>query len=103
MIIVDRALRDRAAAGRPIRVGVVGAGAMGRAITKQIITAVPGMVVVAISNRHVAAANTPTRRRGRRARQGSTRLRTWRRRLQAACRPSPTIRCSSVARRVLTP
>jgi predicted homoserine dehydrogenase-like protein len=56
MIIVDRALRGRAAAGRPIRVGMVGAGAMGRAITAQIVNAVPGMDVVAISNRHVAAA-----------------------------------------------
>jgi len=51
MIIVDRELGRREAQGNPIRVGIVGAGAMGRAITLQILRSVPGMEVVAISNR----------------------------------------------------
>jgi predicted homoserine dehydrogenase-like protein len=56
VIIVDRALEQRQAEGRPIKVGMIGAGAMGKAITRQILTTVPGMDVVAIANRHPAAA-----------------------------------------------
>ncbi|MDR7531963.1 MAG: SAF domain-containing protein [Armatimonadota bacterium] len=56
MIIVDRALERREAAGDPIRVAMVGAGFMGRGIALQFLTAVPGMRLVAISNRHVDAA-----------------------------------------------
>lgn len=51
MIIVDRALERRAAEGRPVRVGMVGAGAMGRAIALQIASATPGMELVALFNR----------------------------------------------------
>jgi predicted homoserine dehydrogenase-like protein len=51
MIIVDSALRAREAEGRPIRVGIVGAGFMSRGLTNQIVNSVPGMRVVAISNR----------------------------------------------------
>jgi predicted homoserine dehydrogenase-like protein len=56
MIIVDRALQKRAAEGKPIRVGMIGAGFMGRGIALQILTAVPGMNLVAISNRQVQGA-----------------------------------------------
>jgi predicted homoserine dehydrogenase-like protein len=56
MIIVDKALEARAAAGRPIRVGLVGAGALGRALARQIVGSVKGITLVAISNRHVDAA-----------------------------------------------
>lgn len=56
MIIVDRALASRAAAGRPIRVGIVGAGSMGRGIITQITGSVPGMVVAAVCNRTLARA-----------------------------------------------
>jgi predicted homoserine dehydrogenase-like protein len=56
VIIVDRALRARAAAGRPIRVGMIGAGFMGRGVANQIVNSVPGMTLAAVSNRHVAAA-----------------------------------------------
>jgi predicted homoserine dehydrogenase-like protein len=56
MIIVDRALRARAEEGRPIRVAMIGAGFMGRPIANQIIHSVPGMELVAISNRHLDAA-----------------------------------------------
>jgi predicted homoserine dehydrogenase-like protein len=51
MIIVDAALRERQLAGDPVRVGIVGAGAMGRGIARQIIRAVPGMRVAAVANR----------------------------------------------------
>jgi predicted homoserine dehydrogenase-like protein len=56
MIIVDEALRRHEEAGRPVRVGMVGAGAMGRGVALQILTAVPGMRLAAISNRNPEAA-----------------------------------------------
>ena len=52
MIIVDTALKKREAEGRPVRVGMVGAGFMGRGIANQILDSVPGMELVAIANRH---------------------------------------------------
>jgi predicted homoserine dehydrogenase-like protein len=48
---VDTVLQVREAAGRPIHVGMVGAGATGRAIALQLGTPVPGMRLVAIANR----------------------------------------------------
>ena len=51
MILVDSALKQRAAAGEPIRAALVGAGAMGRAITYQVANHVPGLEVVAVANR----------------------------------------------------
>jgi len=48
---VDSVLQVREAAGRPIRVGMVGAGATGRAIALQLGTPVPGIRLVAIANR----------------------------------------------------
>lgn len=48
---VDTILREREAAGRPIRVGMVGAGATGRAIALQLGTPAPGIRLVAIANR----------------------------------------------------
>ncbi|MEH1949192.1 MAG: Gfo/Idh/MocA family oxidoreductase [Nostoc sp.] len=56
MIIIDRALQARAAAGNPIKVGMIGAGFMGRGIANQIVNSVPGMELVAISNRQISAA-----------------------------------------------
>ncbi len=53
MILVDDALKARQDAGNPIRVGVVGAGFMCQGLTNQITHSVPGMRVVAISNRKV--------------------------------------------------
>jgi len=50
-MIVDTVLRDREATGLPIRVGMVGAGATGRAIALQLGTPVHGMRLVAIANR----------------------------------------------------
>ena len=51
MIIVDNALRKREEEKNPIRVGMIGAGFMGRGIAVQICKSVPGMELVAISNR----------------------------------------------------
>ncbi len=56
MIIVDRALQECLAAGNPVRVGMIGAGFMGRGITNQIVNSVPGMKLVAIANRHLEGA-----------------------------------------------
>jgi predicted homoserine dehydrogenase-like protein len=56
VILVDRALHGRAEAGDPVRVAVVGAGFMGRPLTKQITRYVPGMEVVAVASRRVAEA-----------------------------------------------
>src|SRR5882762_6260727 len=48
---VDTALQEREHTGHPIRVGMVGAGATGRAIALQLGTPVPGIRLVAIANR----------------------------------------------------
>lgn len=64
MILVDRALRSRHAADRPIRVAMVGAGFMGRGIALQMLRAVKGARLVAIANRHVAAAERAYREAG---------------------------------------
>ena len=52
MIILDRELERREQEGRPIRVGMVGAGFMGRGIARQLLTAASGIRLVAIANRH---------------------------------------------------
>lgn len=52
MIIVDNALKAREQQGKPIRVGMVGAGFMGQGLTNQITHSVPGMCMAAIYNRH---------------------------------------------------
>lgn len=64
MILVDQALRDRRASGRPVRVGLVGAGFMGRGIARQIVQTVPGMELVAIANRTPAKARDALARAG---------------------------------------
>ena len=51
MIIVDNALKAREAEGKPIRVGMVGAGFMGQGLTNQITHSVPGMRMAAVYNR----------------------------------------------------
>lgn len=56
MILVDRALQQRAEKGQPIRVAIVGAGFMCQGLTNQIVHSTPGMEVVAISNRKVERA-----------------------------------------------
>ena len=64
MIIVDRELARREKADRPIRVGLVGAGAMGRAVALQIVTSVPGMRLAAVANRTLAKAELAYREAG---------------------------------------
>ena len=56
MILVDKALRKREAAGKPVRFAMVGAGFMGRGVALQVLSAVAGMRLVAISNRHLDGA-----------------------------------------------
>ncbi len=56
MMIVDTALQRREKEGNPIRVGMVGAGFMGRGLALQIQSVVPGMDIVAISNRNIEGA-----------------------------------------------
>ena len=51
MIIVDTALKKRHAEGRPIRVGMIGAGFMASGIALQIAKSVPGMELCAIAVR----------------------------------------------------
>lgn len=56
MIIIDKALAEREDTGRPIRVGLVGAGALGAGVARQYLTAATGQRLVAISNRTVDRA-----------------------------------------------
>jgi predicted homoserine dehydrogenase-like protein len=56
MVIVDNALKARAAQGKPIQVGMIGAGFMGRGIANQIVNSVPGMRLAAVANRTVPQA-----------------------------------------------
>lgn len=57
MIIVDKALEKREADKNPIRVGLVGAGFMGRGVALQMFQAFKkGMRLVAISNRNLEGA-----------------------------------------------
>ena len=56
MIIVDQALQRRQAENNPVRVGMIGAGFMGRGIALQIHQYIQGMELVAIANRHLDGA-----------------------------------------------
>jgi len=62
--MVDTALREREAKGNPIRVGMVGAGATGRAIALQLGTPAPGIRLVAIANRTPAHGERAFREAG---------------------------------------
>ncbi len=64
MIIVDTALERRQQEGNPIRVGMVGAGYLGRGITLQIEKYVKGMSLVAVSNRTLSKAERAYREAG---------------------------------------
>jgi predicted homoserine dehydrogenase-like protein len=64
MIIVDTALAKREEEKNPVRVGLVGAGFMGRGIVLQIANSVPGMELVAIYNRTVEGAKRAYREAG---------------------------------------
>jgi len=56
MVIVDTALQERHQNNNPIRVGLIGAGYIGRGIVLQIARAFPGMETVAVYNRTLARA-----------------------------------------------
>ncbi len=56
MIIVDTALAAREAEGRPVRVGMLGAGFMARGIANQILNYSTGIRLAAIYNRHAPRA-----------------------------------------------
>lgn len=56
MILVDNALKAREEQGKPIRVGMIGAGFMGQGLTNQIVNSIPGMRMVAVYNRHLEKA-----------------------------------------------
>ncbi len=64
MILVDNALREREKQGRPVRVGLIGAGFMGRGIINQFVNYVQGMRLVAVSNRTVEHAREAYRLAG---------------------------------------
>lgn len=64
MILVDTALEKRHEQDNPVRVGLVGAGYMGRGAALQILTGVPGMRLVAISNRTLSQAERAYREAG---------------------------------------
>jgi predicted homoserine dehydrogenase-like protein len=64
MMILDTALKKRAAEGNPIRVGMVGVGFIGRACATQLVNQVPGMTLVAIANRTARRRSTPGRSPG---------------------------------------
>src|SRR3981189_3470006 len=57
MIIVDKALEAREQEGRPIRVGMIGAGQVGQGLANQIVNSVRGMRMSAVYNRHSERAH----------------------------------------------
>jgi predicted homoserine dehydrogenase-like protein len=61
MLIVDTALAQREREGKPIRVGVVGAGYMGRGIATQLLRPPVGVRLAAISNRTISKAEQALR------------------------------------------
>lgn len=61
---VDTALMERESHSRPVRVGMVGAGATARAIALQLCGAVPGVRLAAIANRTVANGERAYREAG---------------------------------------
>ncbi|MGQ8338393.1 NAD(P)H-dependent oxidoreductase [Sunxiuqinia sp. A32] len=56
MIIVDKALQKRQDENNPIKVGIIGAGEMGKGVINQISRYTPGMIVVAVYNRTIEKA-----------------------------------------------
>ncbi len=64
MIMVDVALERCEREGRPVRVGLVGAGYMGRGIALQLLTPLAGLRLVAIANRTLSEARRAFRDAG---------------------------------------
>lgn len=63
-MMIDTALQEREIDHHPIRVGMVGAGATGRAVALQLATPPPGIRLAAIANRTVEHAETALREAG---------------------------------------
>lgn len=63
-MFVDTAMREREAKGKPIRVGVIGAGAAGRAVALQLGTPPPGIRLAGIANRTPANGERSLREAG---------------------------------------
>jgi predicted homoserine dehydrogenase-like protein len=61
MIVVDQAVADRERAGKPIRVGLVGAGFAGKGFALQLLGGLTGLRLVAISNRTIKEAEEAVR------------------------------------------
>lgn len=61
MFIVDTVLEQREKQGNPVRVGIVGAGYMGRGIATQLLRPAAGIRLVAISNRTLSKAEQALR------------------------------------------
>ena len=55
-MIYDRLLRQREASGKPVLVGMFGAGFMAKGVTNQIVNSVPGMTLAVICNRSLDKA-----------------------------------------------
>lgn len=56
MIIIDTLLKDRAAGGNPVRIGVFGAGFMGRGLVNQVMRYMPGLHISILCNRTLDVA-----------------------------------------------
>jgi predicted homoserine dehydrogenase-like protein len=56
MSAILRGLEERAAAGRPIRIGLIGAGFAGRGFAARVLRRTPGIELVAIANRTIGEA-----------------------------------------------
>jgi predicted homoserine dehydrogenase-like protein len=67
MILVDSALARRHQENNLVRVGLVGAGYMGRGVAHHVFTALPGMRIVAIANRTLSEAERAYREAGQNA------------------------------------
>jgi predicted homoserine dehydrogenase-like protein len=64
MVIVDTALEKLERRGKPIRVGIVGAGYMGRSISVQLLKPPVGVRLAAIANRTISKAESAVREGG---------------------------------------
>ena len=56
MIVVDKALAELERAGKPIRVGLIGAGFAGKGFALQLLGELPGLRLVCICNRTLVEA-----------------------------------------------
>ncbi|WP_369132383.1 NAD(P)H-dependent oxidoreductase [Modestobacter sp. I12A-02662] len=57
MIVVDTLLQQRQTEGRPVGMGLVGAGFMARGLVNQVVNSTPGMQLVGVSNRTPSRAH----------------------------------------------